>query len=98
MQIEAERKKKQPPSEMEVVRRKETNAMLSSANKMREENMDEVKAMNQMMLAAKCVQIRDAQIHEICDPVEQNECRSRKQMPLSSSRSAWLRRRTSSKK
>jgi len=51
-----------PPSESDVARAHSDNAILEVAERLLEEEMDEVKHMNQMVQYAKTVAIRDKQI------------------------------------
>merc|ERR1719270_672687 len=66
MALEAERKKKGLERQTELQRQQaEANAdVLAGAQRMLDENHDDVKKMNSMMLYAKCVAIRDRQIAE----------------------------------
>jgi len=64
LKMEEERKKKVPPTETESLKMKADGATLTKAEAMLEEELDDVKHMNQMMLYSKCVTIRDAQIEE----------------------------------
>lgn len=64
MRLEEERRKRRELSEMEKVELEEKNAILRKARQALDESMDDVKAMNQMMLYAKVATIRDAQLDE----------------------------------
>ena len=64
LELEAQRKLAVPPSEIEQTQMAEKAAMLSAADRQMAEELDDVKKMNQMMLYAKVVTIRDAQINE----------------------------------
>lgn len=64
VKMEEERKKHVKPTETEELKQAEEGATKSRAEFMLEEQLDEVKRMNQMMLYSKCVTIRDAQIEE----------------------------------
>jgi len=64
LEIEAERKKNIPPSESEVEDRMKSTALQTRATQLLNEQMDEVKHMNQMTLYAKTVTIRDRQLQE----------------------------------
>lgn len=64
LEKEAERKKNEPKSDLQLESQQYDNALLANAQMKREEQLDEVKAMNQMMLYAKCVTIRDMQLLE----------------------------------
>ena len=61
---EADRKKAAPKSDSENIQIAKNNATLATAKSKMDEELDDVKAMNQMMAYAKCVTIRDAQISE----------------------------------
>ena len=61
---EAARKANAPKSDSENRKIAKENATLSVAKQKLDEELDDVKAMNQMMAYAKCVTIRDAQISE----------------------------------
>lgn len=63
-QMEEERKKKAMLHEKEKDGRAQKNSVLERAKQMLDEDMDDVKHMNQMMLYSKVVTIRDAQIQE----------------------------------
>ena len=64
MAAEAARKANAPKSDSENRKIGKDNATLSVAKQKLDEELDDVKAMNQMMAYAKCVTIRDAQISE----------------------------------
>lgn len=64
LELEAQRKLAVPPSEIEQTQAKEKATMLSAADRQMAEELDDVKKMNQMMLYAKVVTIRDAQLNE----------------------------------
>ncbi|KAK9811804.1 hypothetical protein WJX72_010377 [[Myrmecia] bisecta] len=64
LKMEEERKRREPPSETEALKKRADYAMLSRAEQMLQEERDEVKHMNQMVQYSKCVTIRDAQIDE----------------------------------
>merc|ERR1712139_487933 len=64
MQMEEERKKNAMLSDFEKDERAQKNGVLEKAKRMLDEEMDDVKHMNQMMLYSKIVTIRDAQIQE----------------------------------
>lgn len=61
---EEERKKRVPPTESEKVKEEKDQGTLTRAQYMLDEELDDVKHMNQMLLYSKCVTIRDAQIEE----------------------------------
>merc|ERR1719343_1816590 len=63
-QMEEERKKNALLAEKEKDGRAQKNSVLERAKQMLDEDMDDVKHMNQMMLYSKVVTIRDAQIQE----------------------------------
>jgi hypothetical protein len=67
MAAEAARKANAPKSDSENRTVAKNNATLSVAKQKLDEELDDVKAMNQMMAYAKCVTIRDAQISEKVD-------------------------------
>lgn len=54
MQLEADRKKAEPPSEMEQLRIQEREAIASAAKKALLEQEDEVKQMNRMVAYSRC--------------------------------------------
>jgi len=62
--LEEERKQKVAPSEMELKRQQDKAAVVSAADMKLNEELDDVKKMNQMCLYSKVVTIRDAQVHE----------------------------------
>merc|ERR1719238_984841 len=64
MQMEEERKKNALLSDFETDERAQRNGVLEKAKNKLDEEMDDVKHMNQMMLYSKIVTIRDAQIQE----------------------------------
>ena len=64
MAAEADRKANAPKSDSQNRKIGQNNATLSVAKQKLDEELDDVKAMNQMMAYAKCVTIRDAQISE----------------------------------
>mmetsp|Transcript_17781 Transcript_17781/g.39237 ORF Transcript_17781/g.39237 Transcript_17781/m.39237 type:complete len:518 (+) Transcript_17781:69-1622(+) len=64
MRMEEERKKKAVLTDFEKDERAQKNSVLEKAKKALDEEMDDVKHMNQMMLYSKVVTIRDAQIQE----------------------------------
>merc|ERR1712087_492230 len=63
-QMEEERKKNALLADKEKDGRAQKNSVLERAKQMLDEDMDDVKHMNQMMLYSKIVTIRDAQIQE----------------------------------
>lgn len=65
LRMEEDKRRKAPVlSDYEVNARMQQNKVLAAARKMMDEEMDDVKHMNQMMAYAQCVTIRDAQIKE----------------------------------
>merc|ERR1711871_50052 len=64
MQMEEERKKNALLSDFEKGESAAKNGVLEKAKRKLDEEMDDVKHMNQMMLSSKVVTIRDAQIQE----------------------------------
>ena len=62
--LDKERAKKQPATEMDVINKRKTKGILSHAEKQMDEQIDEVKKMNEMMVYSKCVTIRDRQLEE----------------------------------
>merc|ERR1719230_1863893 len=64
MQMEEERKKNEALKGESNESRGSSNSVLEKAKQMMDEEMDDVKHMNQMMLYSKVVTIRDAQIQE----------------------------------
>jgi len=63
-ELEEQRKREVPPTEIEQQHMKEKAAVMSNAELQLSEELDDVKKMNQMMLYAKVVTIRDAQCTE----------------------------------
>merc|ERR1719247_2543637 len=63
-QMEEERKKNAMMNDQEKGAMAQKNSVLERAKQMLDEDMDDVKHMNQMMLYSKVVTIRDAQIQE----------------------------------
>jgi len=64
LEIEAEKKKSIPPSELEMEATMKNETLKGRAKELLNEEKDEVKHMNQMMLYAKVVTIRDRQLDE----------------------------------
>merc|ERR1712066_130939 len=64
LQMEEERKKNAMLVDKESGGLAQKNSVLERAKRMIDEEMDDVKHMNQMMLYSKIVTIRDAQVHE----------------------------------
>lgn len=78
IKLEEEARKNAPVTESEKIKRKNDAATMTRAQKLLEEEKDEVKNMNQMMLYSKCVTIRDAQIEEKRHMMQENEDYNRK--------------------
>merc|ERR1719398_561941 len=64
LQMEEERRKNARLADVDSEGRAQKNSVLEKAKQMIDEDMDDVKHMNQMMLYSKIVTIRDAQIQE----------------------------------
>lgn len=64
MEMDRERASKLPPTEQEVLTRKRDQGLLSKAQMQLDEEHDDVKHMNQMVLYSKVVTIRDKQLEE----------------------------------
>lgn len=64
MEMDRERAFKLPPTEQEVLTRKRDQGLLSKAQMQLDEEHDDVKHMNQMVLYSKVVTIRDKQLEE----------------------------------
>merc|ERR1719240_1292341 len=64
LRLEEQRKKKEMLTEFDKEDRAQKNGVLEKAKQKLDEEMDDVKHMNQMMLYSKIVTIRDAQIQE----------------------------------
>lgn len=64
MKMERESAKRKPLTESEQIEATKRDMLLSHAKQAMDEELDDVKHMNQMTLYAKCVTIRDAQILE----------------------------------
>lgn len=62
--MEAKRKANLAKSDLEMEDESKMSNLLENAERARDEQLDDVKHMNQMMLYAKCVTIRDAQLLE----------------------------------
>lgn len=61
-ELEAEGKKHTVRSELEIIQEAESNALLSNAQKQRDQQEDLVKGMNRMVAYAQCVAVRDKQL------------------------------------
>lgn len=79
MRLAEEAKKKAPETETERLKAAANTKIKSRAEYLLEEQKDEVKHMNQMMLYSKCVTIRDAQIEEKKQMMLEAEEENRKQ-------------------
>eukprot|EP00798_Chlamydomonas_sp_ICE-L_P004631 gene4631-14823_t len=79
LKLEEEARKHAPMTESDQIRQVHDNATRSRADRLIEEQKDEVKHMNQMMLYSKCVTIRDAQIEEKRTIMQENDDELRKQ-------------------
>lgn len=79
LKLEEEAKKNSPPTETALLKQQVDVATLSRAQHLLQEEKDDVKRMNQMMLYSKCVTIRDAQIEEKRQMMQENEDDNRKQ-------------------
>ena len=64
LKIEAEKKKNVPLNEREKEELRKKKTVLSRAQELLNEEKDEVKEMNQMVMRARVVQIRDKQLNE----------------------------------
>lgn len=64
MQLEEARKANPPPSEIDVEAKQKNDELLAKAQRQLEENEDEIKRLNELILNAKCMAIREAQIAE----------------------------------
>lgn len=64
MQMDRERSSKLPPSDFQVEQTQYKTGILQNAQKAIDEEKDDVKTMNQMVLYSKCVTIRDRQLEE----------------------------------
>jgi hypothetical protein len=63
-ELDAQRSTKQKPSEFQSIEKNKAETLLSKAQKKLDNDMDDVKAMNQMVLYSKVVTIRDKQLQE----------------------------------
>lgn len=65
LRMEEEKKRRAPQlTESQMLENESNNILLAHAKQAMDEELDDVKHMNQMMLYAKCVTIRDAQVKE----------------------------------
>ena len=62
--LDKERQAKMPKNEVDVYQEKEKKGVLRHAEEQLDEELDDVKHMNQMMVYSKCVTIRDKQLEE----------------------------------
>jgi hypothetical protein len=63
-EMDKDRASKIPPNEYQRAQKKKTQGLLQKAQDVLDEEKDDVKHMNQMMLYSKCVTIRDRQLEE----------------------------------
>ena len=78
LKLEEERKKRMPPTETERLKDLRDQKTLSRAEYLQQEEHDDVKSMNRMLLYAKCVTIRDQQIKDKQRMMEAEEEEERK--------------------
>ena len=64
LELDKERALKMPPTEQQLIDKEKAEGLLTKAQKMMDEDHDDVKHMNQMMLYSKVVTIRDRQLDE----------------------------------
>lgn len=64
LDLDKERANKMPPTEQQTLEKERAEGMLTKAQQMIDEEHDDVKHMNQMMLYSKVVTIRDKQLDE----------------------------------
>jgi|ETNmetMinimDraft_30_1059905.scaffolds.fasta_scaffold31870_1 FKBP-type peptidyl-prolyl cis-trans isomerase len=64
LRITEAKKKNVPPTEQEKQKRKNKLKILQKANDLRNEDRDDVKEMNKMIMYAKVVTIRDKQLNQ----------------------------------
>lgn len=62
--LDQERQSKLPPSQMTLEQQMRAQGLLSKAQMLLDEQLDDVKQMNEMVLYSKVVTIRDKQIQE----------------------------------
>ncbi|KAG1663542.1 hypothetical protein FOA52_003170 [Chlamydomonas sp. UWO 241] len=79
LRMEEESKRNAQPTESAMMQTVKDGATMSRAQQLLEEEKDDVKKMNQMMLYSKCVTIRDAQIEEKRQMMAETEEENRKQ-------------------
>jgi len=63
-EMEAQRLKREKPSELEQEGKDKSKVLLAKAEEQLNEQEDEIKKLNEIILNAKCHAIRDAQLHE----------------------------------
>lgn len=63
-ELDAQRATKVKPNEFQITEKNKAETLLSKAQKKLDNEMDDVKAMNQMVLYSKVVTIRDKQLEE----------------------------------
>lgn len=64
LDLDKERALKMPPTEQQIIDKEKADGLLTKAQQMLDEDHDDVKQMNQMMLYSKVVTIRDKQLEE----------------------------------
>jgi len=64
LDLDKERALKMPPTEQQIIDKEKAEGLLTKAQQMLDEDHDDVKHMNQMMLYSKVVTIRDKQLEE----------------------------------
>jgi hypothetical protein len=64
LELDKERAAKMPLSEQQQIEKEKADSLLTKAQQMMDEDHDDVKHMNQMMLYSKVVTIRDRQLEE----------------------------------
>ncbi len=64
MEMDKERSKKVPPTEYQQLEKNKNDSLLTKAQEKLDEENDDVKHMNQMMLYSKVVTVRDKQLEE----------------------------------
>lgn len=64
LDLDKERALKMPPTEQQMIDKEKSEGLLTKAQQMMDEDHDDVKHMNQMMLYSKVVTIRDRQLEE----------------------------------
>jgi hypothetical protein len=64
LELDKERAAKMPLSEQQQIEKEKADSLLTKAQQMMDEEHDDVKHMNQMMLYSKVVTIRDRQLEE----------------------------------